>query len=182
MDRRAARPPAVSAGPGTLAIPFAEKAAHVTAVEPAEGMCSVMQEKMAEFGVKNITIVQKRWEDVDVARDLEPPYDVVIASFSLGMQDIRAAIDDPWRRFAWKCRQPGRLVLWWCACWYSLILRIMVLYCYRSRYRSHIILARFIRFVNVLQELLSFLERFDPNASRKKRWDMSSRFHDHRWY
>ena len=33
-------------GPGTLAIPFAQKVAHVTAVEPAEGMCSVMREKM----------------------------------------------------------------------------------------------------------------------------------------
>ena len=83
----------IGAGPGTLAIPFAQKAAHVTAVEPAEGMCSVMQEKMAEFGVGNISIVQKRWEDVEVAADLQPPYDVVIASFSLGMQDIRAAIE-----------------------------------------------------------------------------------------
>lgn len=83
----------IGAGPGTLAIPFAEKASHVTAVEPAEGMCSVMREKMNEFGVKNISIVQKRWEDVDVAADLQPPYDVVIASFSLGMQDIRAAIE-----------------------------------------------------------------------------------------
>ena len=83
----------IGAGPGTLAIPFAQKAAHVTAVEPAEGMCSVMQEKMAEFGVGNISIVQKRWEDVNVEKDLEPPYDVVIASFSLGMQDIRAAIE-----------------------------------------------------------------------------------------
>jgi ubiquinone/menaquinone biosynthesis C-methylase UbiE len=83
----------IGAGPGTLAIPFAQKAAHVTAVEPAEGMCSVMREKMAEFGTKNISIVQKRWEDVDVEKDLEPPYDVVIASFSLGMPDIRAAIE-----------------------------------------------------------------------------------------
>ena len=83
----------IGAGPGTLAIPFAQKVAHVTAVEPAEGMCSVMREKMNEFGAKNISIVQKRWEDVDVEKDLEPPYDVVIASFSLGMQDIRAAIE-----------------------------------------------------------------------------------------
>ncbi|MFA6373478.1 MAG: class I SAM-dependent methyltransferase [Methanothrix sp.] len=83
----------IGAGPGTLAIPFAQKAAHVTAVEPAEGMCSVMREKMAEFGTGNISIVQKRWEDVDVEKDLEPPYDVVIASFSLGMPDIRAAIE-----------------------------------------------------------------------------------------
>jgi ubiquinone/menaquinone biosynthesis C-methylase UbiE len=83
----------IGAGPGTLAIPFAGKAAHVTAVEPAEGMCSVMREKMAEFGVGNISIVQKRWEDVNVDADLQPPYDVVIASFSLGMPDIRAAIE-----------------------------------------------------------------------------------------
>ncbi|NTV77374.1 MAG: class I SAM-dependent methyltransferase, partial [Methanothrix sp.] len=83
----------IGAGPGTLAIPFAGKVVHVTAVEPAEGMCSVLKEKMAEFGRENIDIVQKRWEDVDVARDLQPPFDVVIASFSLGMPDIRAAIE-----------------------------------------------------------------------------------------
>jgi ubiquinone/menaquinone biosynthesis C-methylase UbiE len=83
----------IGSGPGTLAIPFASRVGHVTAIEPAEGMCSVMQEKMAEHGVTNIDIVQKRWEDVDVAADLHPPYDVVIASFSLGMSDIRAAIE-----------------------------------------------------------------------------------------
>jgi predicted RNA methylase len=83
----------IGAGPGTLAIPFAKKAAHVTAVEPAEGMVDVMREKMAEQGVENTSIVQKRWEDVDVRSDLQPPYDVVIASFSLGMQDIRQAVE-----------------------------------------------------------------------------------------
>lgn len=83
----------IGAGPGTLAIPLAQKVAHVTAVEPAEGMVSVMRDKMAEFAVQNITVVQKRWEDVDVNEDLQPPYDVVIASFSLGMPDIRSAIE-----------------------------------------------------------------------------------------
>ena len=83
----------IGAGPGTLAIPLAQKVAHVTAVEPAEGMSCVMREKMAEFAVQNITVVQKRWEDVDVDEDLQPPYDVVIASFSLGMPDIRSAIE-----------------------------------------------------------------------------------------
>jgi len=83
----------IGAGPGTLAIPLAQKVAHVTAVEPAEGMSCVMREKMAEFAVQNITVVQKRWEDVDVNEDLQPPYDVVIASFSLGMPDIRSAIE-----------------------------------------------------------------------------------------
>lgn len=83
----------IGAGPGTLAIPFAQKVAHVTAIEPAEGMTSVLKEMMAKYGVKNVTAVQKRWEDVDVKEDLQPPYDVVIASFSLGMQDIRSAIE-----------------------------------------------------------------------------------------
>jgi SAM-dependent methyltransferase len=83
----------IGAGPGTLAIPFAKKVSHVTVVEPAEGMISVLREKMAEEGVENIDIVAKRWEDVSVADDLDPPYDVVIASFSLGMPDIRAAIE-----------------------------------------------------------------------------------------
>ena len=46
-------------GRAPLAIPFAGKVAHVTAVEPAEGMCSVLKEKMAEFGRENIDIVQK---------------------------------------------------------------------------------------------------------------------------
>jgi len=83
----------IGAGPGTLAIPFAKRVSCVTVVEPAEGMLSVLREKMAEEGVDNISIVQKRWEYVNVAEDLDPPYDVVIASFSLGMPDIRAAIE-----------------------------------------------------------------------------------------
>ena len=83
----------IGAGPGTLAIPFARRVASVTAVEPAKGMVLVLQEKMAEEQVSNIEIVQKRWEDVSVAEDLDPPYDVVIASFSLGMADIRGAIE-----------------------------------------------------------------------------------------
>ena len=83
----------IGAGPGTLAIPFARRVASVTAVEPAKGMVLVLQEKMAEEQVSNIEIVQKRWEDVSVADDLDPPYDVVIASFSLGMADIRGAIE-----------------------------------------------------------------------------------------
>ncbi|MFB3764494.1 MAG: class I SAM-dependent methyltransferase [Methanotrichaceae archaeon] len=82
----------IGAGPGTLAIPFAKKVAYVTAIEPAEGMVSVLKEKMAEQGVGNISVVQKRWEDVNIYADLQPPYDIVIASFSLGMLDIRSAI------------------------------------------------------------------------------------------
>jgi hypothetical protein len=36
--------------------------------------------------------VQKTWEEVDPARDLALPYDIVIASLSLTMHDIREAL------------------------------------------------------------------------------------------
>lgn len=83
----------IGSGPGTLAVPIARRAARVTAVEPAAGMVEVMEEYAAEEGVSNLSIVQKRWEEIDPAADLDGPYDIVLASYSLGMPDIRAAIE-----------------------------------------------------------------------------------------
>ena len=83
----------VGAGPGTLAVPLAGRVARVTAVEPAAGMAEVMTEYAAKEGISNLSIVRKRWEDVDPEADLNGPHDIVIASYSLGMPDIRAAIE-----------------------------------------------------------------------------------------
>lgn len=83
----------IGAGPGTLAVPIARRVARVTAVEPAAGMTEVMEEYATEEGVSNLRIVQKRWEEIDPAVDLNGPYDIVLASYSLGMPDIRAAIE-----------------------------------------------------------------------------------------
>lgn len=82
----------IGAGPGRLAIPIAEQVAHVTAVEPAEGMKNLLLENVAEKGISNLNCISKRWEDIDVDSDLDGPYDIVIASFSLGMPDIKEAI------------------------------------------------------------------------------------------
>jgi SAM-dependent methyltransferase len=82
----------IGAGPGSLAIPLAERVAHVTAVEPAEGMMSVLKENLETYGIENINCVYKDWEAVDVEMDLYGPYEVVFASYSLGMKDIRASI------------------------------------------------------------------------------------------
>ena len=82
----------IGAGPGTMAVPIAKVAAHVTAVEPSPGMTSVLAEYAEEEGVSNIQIVQKRWEDIDLSSDLDGQYDVVVASYSLGMPDIKEAI------------------------------------------------------------------------------------------
>ena len=82
----------IGSGPGTLAIPIARQVAHVTAVEHSDGMMNVMQENIKEYGIENIDTVHKDWEAVDVRSDLSAPYDVVFASYSLGMKDIRASI------------------------------------------------------------------------------------------
>jgi SAM-dependent methyltransferase len=82
----------IGAGPGTLAVPLASRVSHVTAVEPSIGMAEVMGEYAAEEGVSNLSVVQKRWEDIDIRTDLDGPYDVVIARHSLGIPDIRSAI------------------------------------------------------------------------------------------
>jgi precorrin-6B methylase 2 len=82
----------IGAGPGTYAIPLAPRVSHVTAVEPASGMVSVLRERMDHEQLSNIDCVQKRWEDVSIESDLSGPYDVVIASYSLGMTHIREAL------------------------------------------------------------------------------------------
>ena len=79
----------IGAGPGTMALPLAGKVAHVTAVEPAHGMATVLRENMASAGLQNIAVVQKKWDDVDVVRDLpHGGYDLVVISFAFGMTDL----------------------------------------------------------------------------------------------
>ena len=90
--RRDSRVLDIGAGPGTLAIPLAPRVREITAVEPGVGMVAILRERAAKEGITNISCVQKCWEDVDIARDLGAPYDIVIASLSLTMEDIRAAL------------------------------------------------------------------------------------------
>ncbi|MDD1694084.1 MAG: class I SAM-dependent methyltransferase [Methanoregula sp.] len=82
----------IGSGSGNVAIPMSARVAHITAVEPGKGMMEVLKEQITEHRVTNITTIPKRWEDVNIARDLDGPYDLVIASHSLGMPDIRDAI------------------------------------------------------------------------------------------
>ena len=50
----------VGAGTGRLAVPIARTAAHVTALDPSEGMLSVLRERMAAAGHTNYSCVQMR--------------------------------------------------------------------------------------------------------------------------
>ncbi len=82
----------IGAGPGTLAIPLAPQVKEITAIEPGEGMTAILGERMKKDGVTNISIIHKRWEDIIPVSDLAGQYDVVIASLSLTMDDIRLAL------------------------------------------------------------------------------------------
>ncbi len=82
----------IGAGPGTLAIPLASRVKDITAIEPGEGMTAIMAERMKKDGISNISIIRKRWEDIIPASDLFGQYDVVVASLSLTMEDIRLAL------------------------------------------------------------------------------------------
>lgn len=99
----------IGSGPGTIAIPLAKRVGEITAVEPAAGMVNVLKERIAEDGIKNIRIVQSDWEDVDIERDLEGMYDIVIASLSLNMMDMREAA----KKMAAVCS--GSVNLYWFA-------------------------------------------------------------------
>ena len=97
----------IGSGQGTLAIPLAGKVQDITAVEPGAGMIAALEERAEKEGITNITCIQKRWEDVDPARDLAGPYDLVIASLSLTMHDIRDAVQ---KMDAVSC---GEVCLYW---------------------------------------------------------------------
>ncbi len=81
----------IGAGPGTLTIPLAKIALHVTAVEPSSGMLSYLNENARSEGFKNITCINKRWEDIIPGVDIDA-HDVVIASYSLMMLDMKRTL------------------------------------------------------------------------------------------
>ncbi|MFQ5380989.1 MAG: class I SAM-dependent methyltransferase [Dehalococcoidia bacterium] len=51
----------IGAGGGRYALPLALAASQVIAVEPSEGMRTILRESMAEHGIGNVSIVEKRW-------------------------------------------------------------------------------------------------------------------------
>ncbi len=80
----------IGAGNGAFAVPLAKAAKQVTAVEPSSGQIGRLMENAATAGVKNITILQSRWEEVDSAE--LGCHDVVVAAYCFQMKDIRAAL------------------------------------------------------------------------------------------
>jgi SAM-dependent methyltransferase len=81
----------IGAGTGTLAVPLAVKGCRVTAIEPSDLMQKGLAQNQENAGTQGIAVIPKRWEDVSL-EELGAPFDVVIASYSLTMTDIGAAL------------------------------------------------------------------------------------------
>ena len=81
----------IGTGPGTLAIPLAKIVKHVTAIDPSKGMLDCLRENARREELGNITCINKKWEEVELENEIEG-YDIVIASNSLVMLDIKEAL------------------------------------------------------------------------------------------
>ena len=68
----------VGGGSGRYAIPLALRTKHVTVIEPSDDSVELLKERMAEFGIENITVVNEAWEDVP-----SPAADVALCSLVL---------------------------------------------------------------------------------------------------
>ena len=83
----------IGAGPGTVAIPLAKAVKGMTAVEPSNGMLARLKENATKENLSNITCIPKKWEDIEMGKDIEAgEHDVVIASYSMLMKDIENAL------------------------------------------------------------------------------------------
>lgn len=81
----------IGAGVGRLSIAVAKTAKHVTAVEPSVKMVSYLKKNMQKANVANITILNKRWEEVQLGFDTQP-HDVSIVAYSLTMPNLTEAL------------------------------------------------------------------------------------------
>jgi SAM-dependent methyltransferase len=68
----------VGAGGGRLALSLALQCQEVVAVEPSRSMASVLLQQAADYSINNVSLIQARWEDAEVA-----PGDIVLCSHVL---------------------------------------------------------------------------------------------------
>lgn len=79
----------IGCGPGTLALPLAQRGLDVVALDYSERMLEQLREKAGSAGLTNIQTVSRAWEDDwhDV-----PVCDIVIASRSTTVDDLEMAL------------------------------------------------------------------------------------------
>jgi len=80
----------IGPGPGVMTIPMASRCRSVTAIEASPLMVRALERKMSEYGSENVRVIHGRFEDL-AAGDIGE-HDVTVASYSLVMGDLEAAL------------------------------------------------------------------------------------------
>jgi SAM-dependent methyltransferase len=81
----------VGCGSGALALPLARAGHDVTGLDFSAGMLDLLRRQASEEGLQNVRTVQAAWDDDWRTAGVEVA-DVVIASRSLDVRDLRAAL------------------------------------------------------------------------------------------
>jgi SAM-dependent methyltransferase len=78
----------VGAGTGRITLPVAKRVRHVTALEPSKKMLTALRDNAREQQIFNIQCINTTLELLEI----NCSYDLVVASFSLFMFDIKSAL------------------------------------------------------------------------------------------
>lgn len=81
----------IGCGPGTLAIPLAQKVKSITGLDISSEMLRHLKENAAQKDITNINYINCSWDDAVVGKDVEP-HDIVVASRSLGPLDLKESM------------------------------------------------------------------------------------------
>jgi SAM-dependent methyltransferase len=76
----------VGCGPGTLALPIAQRVALVTALDYSQGMLDCLREQADSLDLTNIRTVHCAWDDDWRQHHIGTTYDIVIASRSMNIE------------------------------------------------------------------------------------------------
>ena len=82
----------IGSGPGTLALPLAEMVKKVTAIDYSEKMLEILRQRAVSRNLNNIECVNCSWESDWDSFNI-PQADIAIASRSMNVADLSAAID-----------------------------------------------------------------------------------------
>ena len=81
----------IGCGPGTLALPIAEKIKQVTALDFSKKMIELLLEQAQHHAIVNIKALQLAWEDDWEAAEIEL-HELTLASRSTAVEDLPAAL------------------------------------------------------------------------------------------
>lgn len=79
----------IGCGPGTICLSVANRLEHVYGLDYSRGMLNVAQRRADSQGLKNVTLIEKAWDD---NWDDVPECDIVVASRSTLVADMESAL------------------------------------------------------------------------------------------